>query len=162
MSKPKKKRDKKYNPWQLKKLKVYKLQMRGEATEENRMVSMWQILNNKPSDAAPPMDLFLKLSKGDLAIALRKDLIPQNQSYHIKTNVHAVNDATGEAVDVEYELATPEKMTCKQFLNGPDLDNGDEPIYVKENGIKVRWEGLNKKLRKYLDEIAGDDFEVKK
>ncbi|WP_302758431.1 hypothetical protein, partial [Ligilactobacillus salivarius] len=63
--------------------------------------------------------------KGDLALALKTQTIPPEQSFHIVSRIHAVNKETGEEVDVDFQLATATTMHLWQFLGDVDSD-----IYV--------------------------------
>lgn len=156
-----KKRNKKYNPNKLIRPKVHKLQMTVETQEKDRRVSLWRLLNGKTEHDLIPMDMFMDLHQGDLAIALRKRLIPEKQSFHIQCKIHARNKDTGETVDIDYELASPDCMTIWQFLEGEDDHYPDESIYVTHgNGLRTKWEGFNVMLEKYLDTVGDDDYKM--
>ncbi len=149
-----KKRNKKYNPNKPAINPVRKFQLIGEAQEENRMLELWQLMNGKTENDAPEIGHLLKFTKGDLVIAMRKNLIDEQQSFHIVSRIHAVNKETGEEVDVDFQLATATTMHLWQFLGDVDSD-----IYVEDGGFKKKWLGFNSKLEKYLESIEGD-FEV--
>ena len=138
-----KKRNKKYNPNKPAINPVRKFQLIGEAIEENRMLELWQLMNGKTENDAPEIGRLLKFTKGDLVIAMRKNLIDEQQSFHIACEIHAKHP-DGTAIKLDYEIAIPERMTYSQFLGGADVENGEEPIYVMDKGIKTRWEGVNK------------------
>lgn len=57
------------------------------------------------------------------------------------SRVHAVHPDTGEAVDLEYQLATPNIMHLWEFLGDAESDYED-------------WHGFNHELEKYLAEVA--------
>ena len=156
-----KKRNKKYNPNKPAINPVRKFQLIGEAQEENRMLELWQLMNGKTENDAPEIGRLLKFTKGDLVIAMRKNLIDEQQSFHIACEIHAKHP-DGTAIQLDYEIAIPERMTYSQFLGGADVENGEEPIYVMDKGIKTRWEGVNKLMDAYFHETAGPGFKIVK
>ena len=159
MKKPAK-RNKKYNPMQIVKQKVHKFQMVWEEKEATRIIELHHLMGGTLADESThtPFAVWVKAHRGDLSIALKTETIPAEQSFHIVSRIHAVNKKTGEAVDCEYQLATATIMHLWDFL-GSDPDNR-LPIYVEEKGVKTKWRGFEHKLKKYLDSVAGDDFEV--
>lgn len=155
------KRNKKYNPNKQIRPKVHKLQMTWETQEKERRKELWRLMNGKDEYALIPMDMYLDLYHGDLAIAIRKRLIPEKQSFHVQCKIHARNDETGETVDIDYEVASPALMTIWQFLEGEDEEYPDEVFYVSHgDGLKTRWEGFNKELERYLDSVGDDDYRM--
>ena len=150
------KRNKKYNPMQVVKLKVHKFQMTWEVNEAKRIIEMHHLLNgvNPQESTHTPLNVWMSAHKGDLALALKIRAIPTEQSFHIVSRIHAVNKESGESVDVEFQLATATVMDFWQFLGNEDSD-----IYVEDGGFKRKWLGFNHELEKYLDEIEGD-FEI--
>ncbi|WP_180008252.1 hypothetical protein [Acinetobacter sp. YH12238] len=148
-----KKRNKKYNPNQIIQQKVHKFQMTWEVNEAKRIIEMHHLLGGvDPQESEhTPLEVWMNAHKGDLALALKTQTIPPEQSFHIVSRIHAVNKETGEAVDVEFQLATATIMHLWQFLGDEDSD-----IYV-EDGKK--WLGFNSELEEYLESIEGD-FEV--
>ena len=64
-------------------LKTHKLQMFWEVQEKARRVELWRLLNDKGEHDLIPMDMFRELYTGDLAVCLRKHLIPPKQVFHI-------------------------------------------------------------------------------
>lgn len=156
-----KKRNKKYNPNKPAINPVRKFQLIGEAQEENRMLELWQLMNGKTENDAPEIGRLLKFTKGDLVIAMRKKLIDEQQSFHIACEIHAKHP-DGTAIKLDYEIAIPERMTYSQFLGGADVENGEDPIYVMDKGIKTRWEGVNKLMDEYFHEVAGPGFKIVK
>lgn len=155
-----KKRNKKYNPKQIIQQKVHKFQMFWEEKGATRTIELHHLLGGVTDleSAVTPMNVWLNVHKGDLSIALKTSTIPAEQSFHIVSKIHAVNKATGEAFDCEFQLATPHVMHLWDFL-GSDPD-GREPIYIEDKGVKTRWRGFEHELKKYMDEVAGDDFKV--
>ena len=151
------KRNKKYNPKQIIKQKVHKFQMLWEVSEAKRIIEMHHLLNgvDPQQSTFTPLKIWMRAHKGDLALALKTQTIPCEQSFHIVSKIHAVNPRTGEAVDVEFQLATPQAMHLWQFLGDVDSD-----LYIEESGIKTKWLGFEHELNKYLKSVAGDDFEV--
>ena len=147
------KRKKKYNGKQIIKQKVHKFQMAWEVNEAKRIIEMHHLLNgvNPQESTHTPLKVWMRAHKGDLALALKTQTIPAEQSFHIVSRVHAVNKETGEAVDVEYELATPSAMDMWQFLGGDDSD-----VYIEDAGFKKKWLGFNHEFEKYLNDIGGD------
>ena len=156
-----KKRNKKYNKNKPALNPVRKFQLIGEAQEENRMLDLWQLMNGKTEDDAPEIGHLMKFTKGDLVIAMRKNLIDENQSFHISCEIHAKHP-DGTAITLSYEIASPERMTYSQFLWGADTENGDEPIYIVEAGVKTRWKGANNLMDEYFHEKAGPGFKIVK
>lgn len=156
-----KKRNKKYNPNKPALNPVRKFQLIGEAIEENRILDLWQLTNGKSEDQSPELAHLLTLTKGTLVIAMRKDLIDKEQSFHIACEIHAKH-SDGTAIKLDYEIAVPERMTYSQFLGGADIENGEDPIYVRDKGIKTRWEGANKLMDAYFHETAGPGFKIVK
>lgn len=150
------KRNKKYNPNQMKMQKVHKFQMLWEVNEARRIIEMHHLLNGvDPQESTfTPIEVWMKAHKGDLSLALKTQTIPDEQSFHIVSRVHAVNKETGEAVDVEFQLATATTMHLWQFLGDEEAD-----IYVEDGGFKKKWLGFNHELEKYLESIEGD-FEI--
>lgn len=150
------KRNKKYNPMQVVKLKAHKFQMTWEVNEAKRTIEMHHLLNgvNPQESTHTPLNVWMSAYKGDLALALKIQAIPLEQSFHIVSRIHAVNKESGESVDVEFQLATATIMHFWQFLGDEDSD-----IYVEDGGFKRKWLGFNHELEKYLDEIEGD-FEI--
>ena len=151
-----KKRTKKYNGKQIVKQKVHKFQMTWEVNEAKRIIEMHHLLNgvNPQESTHTPLKVWMKAHKGDLALGLKTQTIPEEQSFHIVSRIHAVNKETGEAVDIEYQLATETVMHLWQFLGDEDSE-----IYVNDGGFKKKWLGFNHELEKYLEEIEGD-YEV--
>jgi hypothetical protein len=147
-----KKRNKKYNPNQVVKQKVHKFQMTWEVNEAKRIIEMHHLLNGvDPKESThTPLKVWMKAHKGDLALGLKTQTIPAEQSFHIVSRIHAVND-NGESVDVEFQLATATAMHLWEFLGDVDSD-----IYVEDGGFKKKWLGFNHELEKYLDSIEGD------
>ena len=150
------KRNKKYNPNKIIKQKVHKFQMSWEVNEAKRIIEMHHLLNgvNPQESTHTPLEVWMRAHKGDLALGLKTQTIPAEQSFHIVSKIHAVNPRTGEAVDVEFQLATPQTMHLWQFLGDVDSD-----LYIEESGIKTKWLGFNSELEKYLEEIEGE-FEI--
>ncbi|EZQ10756.1 hypothetical protein [Acinetobacter sp. Ver3] len=148
-----KKRNKKYNPKQIIKQKVHKFQMTWEVNEAKRIIELHHLMNGvDPQESIhTPLHVWMRAHKGDLALALKTQTIPAEQSYHIVSRIHAVNDETGEAVDVEFQLATATPMHLWQFLGDEEAD-----IYVEDGGFKKKWLGFNHELEKYLNSIEGD------
>ena len=151
-----KKRNKKYNPKQIVKQKVHKFQMTWEVNEAKRIIEMHHLLGGvDPQESThTPLEVWMNAHKGDLALALKTQTIPPEQSFHIVSRIHAVNKETGEEVDVDFQLATATTMHLWQFLG----DMGSD-IYVEDGGFKKKWLGFNSELEKYLESIEGD-FEI--
>ena len=141
------------------KLKTHKLQMFWEVQEKARRVELWRLLNDKGEHDLIPMDMFRDIYTGDLAVCLRKHLIPPKQVFHIECEIIARNDETGEEVKVEYTSSLRQQVTLWQFLEGSDDHYPDEVIY-KDNGsgIKTRWNGFNAELEDYLATVGDDDY----
>ena len=154
----KKPRNKKYNPNKPALNPVRKFQVIGEAIEENRMLEMWQMLHGKSEDESPELNHLLKFTKGSLVIAMRKNLIEREQSFHMSCEIYA-NHPDGRSIKLDYEYAIPERMTYTEFLCGSDDEN---PIYVIDSGLKTRWLGVNKMMEEYLREVAGSGFTIVK
>lgn len=152
-----KKRNKKYNAKQIIKQKVHKFQMTWEVNEAKRIIELHHLLGGvDPQESThTPLHVWMNAHKGDLALALKTQTIPAEQSFHVVSKVHAVNEETGETVDVEFQLATPEVMHLWQFLGDVESD-----IYVNDGGFKKKWLGFSHELEKYLEGIEGD-FVVK-
>lgn len=141
------------------KLKTYKLQMSWEVQEKARRVELWRLLNNKADHELIPMEMFREIYTGDLAVCLRKHLVPIKQVFHVDCNIHARNNDTGEEVHVEYSTTLRQKVTLWQFLEGHDDHYPDEVIYKDHgDGIKTRWKGFNAELEDYLETIGDDDY----
>lgn len=147
----------KYNPKQIIKQKVYKFQMFWEVNEAKRIIEMHHLLNGvDPQESTfTPLGVWMKAHQGDLALALKTQTIPCEQSFHIASKVIAMNKATGETVVCDFQLATPHIMHLWQFLGDVESD-----LYIEEAGIKTKWLGFEHELNKYLKSVAGDDFEV--
>ena len=154
-----KKRNKKYNPNKPALNPVRKFQLIGESIEENRILELWQLTNGKSEDQAPELAHLLTLTKGTLVIAMRKDLIDKEQSFHISCDIYA-DHPDGRSIQLDFEIAVPERMTYGQFLNGCEEDQ--EPIYIVECGVKTRWKGANKLMDEYFHEVAGPGFKIVK
>lgn len=107
-----KKRNKKYNPKQIVKQKVHKFQMTWEVNEAKRIIEMHHLLGGvDPQESMhTPLEVWMNAHKGDLALALKTQTIPPEQSFHIVSRIHAVNKETGEEVDVDFQLATATTM----------------------------------------------------
>lgn len=150
------KRNKKYNPKKIIKQKVHKFQMFWEVNEAKRIIELHHLMNGvDPQESThTPLKVWMKAHKGDLALALKTQTIPAEQSYHIVSRIHAVNKETGESVDVEFQLATATTMHLWQFLGDEDAD-----IYVYDGGFKKKWLGFNHELESYMNEIA-KGFEI--
>lgn len=154
-----KKRKVKYNTNKLALNPVRKFQLFGEAIEENRMMDLWTVLNNKTEDDVPPISMMMNFFSGSLVIAMQKQLIDREQSFHIWCEIHAEHE-DGRKVKLEYEIAIPERMTYSQFITG--TKDEEDPIYVIESGIKTRWKGANALMDEYLHEVAGEGFKITK
>ena len=154
----KKPRNKKYNPNKPALNPVRKFQVIGEAIEENRILDMWQLINGKTEDDAPDLQLLMKFTKGSLVIAMHKNLIEREQSFHMSCEIYATHP-DGRSIKLDYEYAIPERMTYTEFLCGSDDEN---PIYVIDSGLKTRWLGVNKMMEEYLHEVAGAEFTIVK
>lgn len=148
-----KKRNKKYNHKQVIHQKVHKFQMSWEVGEAKRIIELHHLMHgvNPQESTHTPLEIWMKAHKGDLALALKTQSIPPEQSFHIVSRVHAVNEETGESVDVEFQLATATVMHLWQFLGDEDAD-----IYVNDGGFKKKWFGFNHELENYLNSIDGD------
>ena len=146
-------RKKKYNGSQVIKQKVHKMQMFWEVGEAKRIIEMHHLLNgvNPQESTHTPLDVWMRAHKGDLALGLKTQTIPAEQSFHIVSKIHAVNPESGNLIDVEFQLASPETMHLWEFLGDVDSD-----IYVNDGGFKKKWLGFNNELEKYLDSIDGD------
>ena len=153
------KRNKKYNPNKPLLNSVHKFQLFGEAIEENRTLELWQLLNNKSENDAPEIGHLLTLVRGDLVIAMRKDLIDPEQSFHIACKIYAENKE-GVSIELDYEIAVPERMTYSQFLGGADIENGESPIFIKEAGLETEWKGANNLMDEYFHLTAGPGFKI--
>lgn len=149
----KKPRNKKYNGKQTIKQKVHKMQMFWEVDEAKRIIEMHHLLNgvNPQESTHTPLEVWMRAHKGDLALGLKTQTIPAEQSFHIVSKIHAVDNETGASIDVEFQLATPETMHLWEFLGDVDSD-----IYVNDGGFKKKWLGFNHELEKYLESIEGD------
>lgn len=147
------KRKKKYNGKQIIKQKVHKFQMTWEVNEAKSIIEMHHLLDGvSPQESThTPLKVWMRAHNGDLALGLKTQTIPAEQSFHIVSRIHAVNKETGESVDVEYQLACPQPMHLWQFLGDEESD-----IYVEDGGFKKKWFGFNHELEKYLDDIEGD------
>lgn len=135
------------------KQKVRKFQMFWEVSEAKQIIELHHLLNGvDPQESThTPLKVWMNAHKGDLALALKTQTIPPEQSFHIVSKVHALNKETGETVDVEFQLATPETMHLWEFLG--DVESN---VYIEEAGIKTKWLGFNHALEKYLNSIYGD------
>lgn len=153
-----KKRNKKYNGKQVVKQKVHKFQMTWEVNEAKNIIELHHLLNGvDPQESThTPLKVWMKAHKGDLALALKTQTIPAEQSFHIVSRIHAVNDKTGETVDCEFQLATDTVMHLWQFLGDIESD-----IYVNDGGFKKKWLGFNHELEAYLKEVGNGEFVVK-
>lgn len=140
-----KKRKVKYNPNKPLLNPVRKFQLHGEAIEENRMVDLWRALNGHNEDYVPPVSTTLQFFSGSLVIALQKNLIEPEQSFHIWCEIHAEHE-DGRQVKLEYEIAIPERMTYTEFICG----DGEE------------WQGANALMDEYFHEVAGPGFKIVK
>ena len=149
------KRNKKYNPKQIIKQKVHKMQMFWEVGEAKRIIEMHHLLNgvDPQQSTFTPLKIWMRAHKGDLALALKTQTIPCEQSFHIASKVELLTSA-GETVVCDFQLATPQTMHLWQFLGDVDSD-----LYIEESGIKTKWLGFNSELEKYLEEIEGE-FEI--
>ena len=155
----KKKRDKKYDPNKPVFSKPRLMQMTWEVNEMHRHFDLYKLFNGIESDKAVPLSVWFDVHRGDLALALKLHLIPEQQSFHIVSKVNAVCEATGVELNTVFELAIPERMTFAQFLN----IEGSEPIYINRgHGLKTKWEGFDHELETYLTEIDTDDHYVVK
>ncbi|WOE40090.1 hypothetical protein [Acinetobacter chinensis] len=155
------KRSKKYNPNKPALNPVRKFQLFGEAIEENRTIDIWQYSNGKSEADAPDLDLVLKMTKGNLVIAMRQNLIEKEQSFHFACEVHAEHE-DGRKVFLEYEYAVPQPMTYSQFLCGADVEAGEDHIYMVESGVKTRFPGVNKLMTDYFMEHTDPGFTIVK
>ena len=151
-----KKRNKKYNPNKPALNPVKKFQLFGEAIEENRMLDLWQLMNGKTENDAPELSHLMKFTSGSLVIAMRKNLIAAEQSFHMECTIYA-DHPDGRSIQLDYEYAISERMTYSEFLGGSDDEN---PIYIKESGVKTRWQGVNKLMDDYFHSVAGPDFKI--
>jgi hypothetical protein len=155
------KRTKKYNPNKPLPNPVRKFQFAGEAIEENLQMDLWQLMNGRGDHEGPELEHMLTMVKGDLVIAFRKGLIDSEQSFHIACKIYAEHP-NGASIELDYEIAVPERMTYGQFLCGPDRENGEEPIYIMEAGLKTEWKGANNLMNDYFHATAGPDFKIVK
>ena len=146
----------KYNPKQIIKQKVHKFQMLWEVNEAKRIIEMHHLLNgvDPQQSTFTPLKVWMRAHKGDLALALKTQTIPCEQSFHIASKVELLT-ATGETVVCDFQLATPQTMHLWQFLGDVDSD-----LYIEESGIKMKWLGFEHELNKYLKSIAGENHEV--
>lgn len=146
------KRNKKYNPKRVVKQKVHKFQMSWEVNEAKRIIEMHHLLNGVDPQQSKftPLKVWMRAHKGDLALALKTQTIPCEQSFHIASKVELLT-ATGETIICDFQLATPQTMHLWQFL-------GDVESDFEVNGDK--WLGFENELNKYLKSVAGDNFTV--
>lgn len=143
------------------KLKIHKLQSTWETQDKSRTIDMWRLLNNKDDHALIPLKMFKDIHTGDLMLAFRKHLIPEKQIFHIRCEINAKNDLTGEEVNVTYETSLRQRVTIWQFLEGKDSDYPEEIIYKDTgNGFDL-WEGFHHELKAYLDTVGDDEYEMK-
>ena len=134
---------KKYNGKKIIKQKVHKMQMYWEVGEASRIIELHHLTGGSPTTdiSHTPLNVWMKAHKGDLALGLKTQTIPAEQSFHIVSRVHAVHPDAGVSVDLEYQLATPNIMHLWEFLG--DAESGYED-----------WHGFNHELEKYLAEVA--------
>lgn len=155
MAKPRKK----YNPMKLMRLKTHKFQMHWEVEDARRIIELHHLLGGvDPQESThTPTTVWTAAHKGDLALALKTRTIQSEQSFHILSRVHAVEETTGETVDCEIEVATPDRLEFWQFLGDEEAD-----IYIQDGPFKTKWLGFNGELEKYLASVGeGKNFVVK-
>ncbi|ENU67946.1 TPA: hypothetical protein LUJ82_000825 [Acinetobacter baumannii] len=155
MAKPRKK----YNPMKLVPKKIHKFQMHWEVEEARRIIEIHHLLGGvDPQESThTPLEIWMNAHHGDLALALKTRAIESEQSFHIFSRVHAVEETTGETVDCEIELATPDRMEFWQFLGDEEAE-----LYVQDGPFKKKWLGFNGELEKYLNSVGeGKTFVVK-
>lgn len=141
--------------------KIRKLVMTWESQEKHERVELWRLLHNKKEDDLVPMSFFMDMYHGDLAIALRKHLIPEKQVFQIHCKLHAVCDDTGECIDADFSVAPKQKMTLHQFLFGSDNNFPDDILNIDQGyGLKTRWKGFNTMLEEYADTLGDDEYRL--
>ena len=139
--------------------KVRKFSMTGEAKQENYIMDIWRLMNGRRESETPKLDHLIKIIPGDLVIATRLGVINSIQKYSINCLIKAKSEE-GLHVEVNFSLSVSKAMTMTQFLNGADIENGEDPIVIDENGEQVEFLGANKLMENYLHTVAGDDFEI--
>lgn len=143
-----KKRNKKYDPKQIVKQKVHKLQMSWEANDANRVIEIHHLLGgvNTTKEVVTPLTVWMNAYKGDLALALKTETISSDQSFHIVSRVHAIDEVTGETSDYEIQVASPAHLELWEFLGDEDAE-----IYLA-NG--EQWLGFHGELYAYLEKVS--------
>lgn len=161
--KTKPKRNKKYNPKQIIKLKEHRFQMFWEVNEATNLIEMHHLLGGKTlqDEGSTPTKIWMNAHKGDLALALKMASIDSKQLFHCKSVVHARSETTGHEITCEFERTAPQKMTFREFLDDLGKDAPPEKkIYFIEDGFKKLWRGYDYYLEKYLESVGDDEYKV--
>lgn len=141
--------------------KIRKLVMTWESQAKHERIELWRLIHGKADHDLIPMNMFMDMYQGDLAIALRKHLIPEKQVFQIHCKLHAVCDATGECIDADFSVAPKQKMTLHQFLFGSDDNFPDDILNIDQgHGLKTRWKGFNTMLEDYADTLGDDEYRL--
>lgn len=140
--------------------------MAWEVNEANRLIDLHHLLagtyfdeNGEPNESIDsPMHVYCNAYKGDFPIASKAGLIPDENCYHVRSRVHAVNSKTGEHLFCDYQMLCNTPLTIVEFMFGESAENNS--LYVEESGLKTRWKGYYPALEEYLDSFS-DDFDLK-
>ena len=140
--------------------------MSWEVNEANRLIDLHHLLagtffdedGNENENINSPMHVYCNAYKGDFSIASKAGLIPDENCYHVRSRVHAVNSKTGENLFCDYRILCNTPLTIIEFMFGESTENNT--IYIEESGITTRWKGFYPLLEEYLKSFS-DDFDLK-
>ena len=150
---------KKLNPVKDAWKKVRKFSMTGESKQENCLLDIWRLMNGHGPKVVPELNHLSKIIPGDLVIANRLGVINPLQKYSINCFLKARSDEGGE-VEVHYSLSVSKPMNMTHFLNGADVESGEDPIFIDGDDGEVEYPGANKLMEDYLHTVAGDDYVI--
>lgn len=143
-------------------LKKYTLSMQWDLKDVDRTLDLYCAMNNITLDKNKPVPLKIlnRIYKGDLVIALRKDLIPNRQGFKITITCKA------RLID-DPSVVVPVKPYTADFSQDPIIYSifmlGEKhgKHYFKRDGVfKTIWQGITKEWKIHLDEQYSDAYEI--
>ncbi|HHX4894687.1 TPA: hypothetical protein ACVB8O_002167 [Acinetobacter baumannii] len=142
--------------------KKYYLDMTWDLEDAERTIDFYCVLEGIPTDkkGLMPLHVLQGAYKGDLIIALRKNLIPENQHFKIEITCKARRiDDPSVVVDVRpFKVDFSEQaIDYATFMEGPARGRY---FLKRKGGVKTLWKGITKEWKLDLDEQYSDEYEI--
>lgn len=143
-------------------LKKHHLEMSWDLKNVDITIDLYCLMNGIKLNAKQPIPLKVLQSayKGDLIIALRKNLIPDTQGFKITITSKARRfDDPSVIVPVETYTAdfSNKPIDYSVFMLGEEKGK----YYYKRDGLfNTVWQGITKEWKRDLDRQYSDDYEI--